>query len=95
MTSLRSVDPKRQAQAALFTAWVEELSTDSAYSTSDLLKQANEAILGTPQRPNFYVALLEIARDRHGSISSTRLGNWLGRNENKEVAGFVWTGFRA
>jgi putative DNA primase/helicase len=95
MASLRSLDPARQARAAVFKAWAEELGTGGSYLTADLIARATDQSLGIPMRPNLGAALMEVARDRRGSdVDPVRLGRWLGKAENNVAAGFKLTSDR-
>jgi putative DNA primase/helicase len=83
MASLRSVDPSRLIRASVFRAWADELGTNGAHQTADVINRANDqGPFGAYVRPNLHAVLLEIGRDRVGGIEATRVGKWLSRNEN-------------
>jgi putative DNA primase/helicase len=92
MVMLRSVDPARLARAAVFRAWADELGTDGAYQTADIINRANDqGAFGTYLRPALRAALLEIGRDRNGNIEPRRVGKWLSKNENNVADGLKLT----
>jgi putative DNA primase/helicase len=92
IATLRSADPERQARAAVFVAWVEELGIGGAYLTADLVSRANDhGPLGAVMRPGLRAALLEVARGRHGEIEPRRVGRWLAKAENNVAGGLKLT----
>jgi hypothetical protein len=96
MVSLRLADPKRQARAAVFNAWADELGTRGRYVTSELIGRANDQEANSYRRPNFRASLLDVAGDRTGGlIDPMRLGRWLAKNENSVAAGLKLTSDRS
>jgi putative DNA primase/helicase len=92
MASLRSVDPVRLVRAAVFRAWADELGTDGAYQTADIINRANDQnTYGTYLRPALRAALLDIGRDRAGNIEPRRIGKWFSKNENNVADGLKLT----
>jgi putative DNA primase/helicase len=94
ISSLRSLDPARQARTTVFKAWAEELGTNGAYLTADLINRANDQGQFGVLRPALRAALLEIARERSGGIDAKRLGRWLSKTENNVAVGLKLTSDR-
>jgi putative DNA primase/helicase len=83
MAALRQTDPERQARAAVFKAWADELGAGGAHQTADLIKRANdEGADGAFVHPALRDALLDVARDPRGNLDPKRLGRWLAKAEN-------------
>jgi putative DNA primase/helicase len=85
MEHVRREDPRLSALSSVLEQW--ETAIGSApeakpHSTLQVVSIANTM----PGFPEFREALLSVAGER-GAISVARLGNWLGRVKDREVAG--------
>lgn len=82
LTDVQAADPIRQQRAAVFSAWIEELTPNVGYQTRDLIKQAEQYTFSERARPALYEALFAVAAPHSGQpqIDPKRLGQWLLRN---------------
>ena len=79
LQSLEQDDPQRMELLQVITAW-KKCMRDREATVTDAISEA-----GYPGNEAFREALLTVAQDRGGSISSRRLGHWLRRYADRIV----------
>ena len=82
MERIRSVDPDRGSTEVVFSAWFNAFGSDP-HTSSDVFK---ECVVNEPLRD----AILSVAASR-GSVDTRLLGNWLKRQRDRVVGGFILT----
>jgi len=88
--TIQSDDPHLQERRAVFTAWVNELETESYYQTFELVRLASESGPGPTgkRRPELWDALLAVAYPNLGgppAIDARLLGIWFRDNRDTVV----------
>jgi hypothetical protein len=86
--SARTEDPELASIRELFSLWTDYFDLDRPYTTSRIVEVACE----TPAPDDFNrrplkALLLQVAADRGGGVSTTRLGWWLRRISGRVVDG--------
>lgn len=88
MDLARAEDPTRASRAAFFGAWEKEIGIAARLSVPEMILRAEETDGHGFVCPMFREACLEAASERSGTtISPTRLGRWLTKNNNNVVDG--------
>jgi hypothetical protein len=89
LSDVQAADPIRQQRAAVFSAWIEELTPNADYQTRELIKQAEQYNFSERARPALFDALFAVAAPHSGQpqIDPKRLGKWLSGNVNTIARG--------
>jgi len=84
----RAEDPHRQALAAFLDAFPTVPARRDGFTAAELVAYAtaDDGYVVTPGREEFAAVLREVASDRRGRPSATRLGYWL-RSQRGRVVG--------
>lgn len=85
LQSLEQDDPQRMELLQVITAWRKAMGSRDA-TVTDAITEA-----GYPGNEAFREALLTVAQDRGGSISSRRLGHWLKRYKDRRIGGLMFS----
>lgn len=88
MAAARDADPVLEALGAVMLQWAEVIGEEQV-SVGDAIKRAGQReVIGSQdlRYPDFRDALLTVAADGH-LLSSTKLGKWLTRHQNRIVSG--------
>jgi putative DNA primase/helicase len=90
MNAAREDDPTTAALTALFTSWYDAMQSNS-HTAAEVVNAANSEIMGQASHLALREALLEVAEDRRGGISTKSLGKYLAKYKNRKVAGLKLT----
>jgi hypothetical protein len=86
--SARTEDPELASIRELFSLWTDYFDLDRSYTTSRIVEGACEAPAPDDfNRRPLKALLLQVAGDRGGGVSTTRLGRWLRRISGRVVDG--------
>lgn len=86
MNAARADDPTTSALTMLFTSWHDAVQS-SARTAAEIVNAASAEMMGQMSHPELREALLEVAEDRRGGVSTKALGKYLARYKNRKVAG--------
>lgn len=86
MNAARADDPTTAALSALFTSWHEAVQGNS-HTAAEIVAAANSEMMGKASHPALKEALLEVAEDRRGGVSTKSLGKYLARYKNRKIEG--------
>jgi putative DNA primase/helicase len=87
MEKARGEDPVRTALTNLYNAWYDAVQ-GTPKTTSEIAASATSRIFDNLANPALHDALIDIADDRRGGISTKTLGRYLATHKDRVVDGF-------
>ena len=87
LKTARAADPHTSKLFAVIEAWTTDLKVGEGYRTGELIKFANDTVMGERVRFNLWEALFAVAGTPTGQLDAAKLGNWLRDHQNRISAG--------